>query len=213
MQLISNVQASSATEQLRSNGYYDILRGQYNACKDISQLLSNRELAIKSYVLSERNCQSRHIIYSIVNWLNDVAETSDGICRLVSHHLPLDLLMKFMMRDPFLPSRLRLSLHHLYITLMSDQDFKRLAAIAYAKSFSEIANSHAAGIGSSEHSLFGLSVQFLNRESIVVEISSKYGFLYQVMESLSFMLRMVFFHDNLSHPILIHRRLSHMLSV
>lgn len=208
LQLLSTQQAALALEQLKTVGYCDVCTGPYPVCEDMLVLLnsSNREFGITSYLLSERDCRARHGIHCMVNWLNDLAETSDGMCKLVSQHLNLTLLMTFMRSDPYLPSRLRLSLHHLYITLMADQDFKRLAAIAYSKSFAEMANAHASGIGSSEHSLFGLSVQFLNRESIVVEISAHYGFLYQVMDSLTRMLRMVFSHENLSHPILVHRR-------
>ena len=207
-QILSTQQAALALEQLKTHGYCDIYSGLPSDCEDMSLMLANglRDISIKSYLILERDCRTRHAIYCIVNWLNDIAETSDGVCKLVSHHLYLELLMTLMKTDPYLPSKLRLSLHHLYITLMADQDFKQLAAIAYSKSFAEMATAHAAGIGGSEHSLFGLSVQFLNRESIVIEISANYGFLYQVMDSLTRMLRAVFSHDNLAHPILVHRR-------
>ena len=213
LQILSTHQAGLALEQLKTLGYCDICTGLYVVCEDMLVMLNstNREFNITAYLISERDCRARHGIFCIVNWLNDLAETSDSMCNLVSHHLKLELLMTLMRSDPYLPGKLRLSLHHLYITLMADQDFKRLAAIAYSKSFADMANAHASGVGSSEHSLFGLSVQFLNRESIVVEISANHGFLYQVMDSLSRMLRMVFSHENLSHPILVHRRYTQYL--
>ena len=97
------------------------------------------------------------------------------MCRLITKNLPVENIQKIMRTDPYLTQNVVVPLHGLILTLMADQDFKIACSRAYALSFSEVSQIFSSGLGTSQNSLFGLSIQFLNRyfyvEPLITELN------------------------------------------
>jgi hypothetical protein len=125
---------------------------------------------------------------AVVRWLYRLAQTSDGMCRLISNALDSERLRLMMITDPFLAKGIVLPLHTLLLTLMADQQFKVAASRAYALAFAEVATIYSSGQGTSQNSLFGLSVQFLNRYIYVEGLITELGFFSTLSSSLKQML-------------------------
>mmetsp|Transcript_14235 Transcript_14235/g.21295 ORF Transcript_14235/g.21295 Transcript_14235/m.21295 type:complete len:1890 (-) Transcript_14235:130-5799(-) len=140
-----------------------------------------------------------------VRWLYRLAQTSDGMCRMVCVGLTIPHLRTMMEADIRLSKDVVAPLHNLYLTLMADQPFKIAISRAYALAFSAVAELYGKGIGTSENSLFGISVQFLNRYMYVEGMLLEYNFLQSVSSSLLKILKPT--RDEFAtSPILIHRR-------
>ena len=125
----------------------------------------------------------------IIRMLYKLAQTNDGICHLITSCLSqnnrLDLLMRW---DPQIHHDLVTKLHDLYLTLMADQSFKINMAKSYAQNYFIFGQLFETGVGSTENSIWSLSVQFLNRYIFVYEVATQYNFLQVLCESLDHML-------------------------
>jgi hypothetical protein len=127
-------------------------------------------------------------ILAVIRWLRRMAQTSDGMCRLISNAIEVETIRKIMVTDPFLKKDIVVPLHTLFLTLMADQQFKIAASRAYASAFAAVAAVYAEGKGTSQNSLFGLSVQFLNRYIYVEGMITELNFFTTLSTSLSEML-------------------------
>lgn len=127
-------------------------------------------------------------ILAVIRWLHRVAQTSDGMCRLISDAVDPRTLREIMVTDPYLTKEIVIPLHTLFLTLMADQQFKIAASRAYASAFSDVAAVYGVGKGTSQNSLFGLSVQFLNRYIYVEGMITELNFFTTLATSLSEML-------------------------
>ena len=76
-----------------------------------------------------------------------------------------------------LSKELQDAVYDLLLTLMADQSFKIVIAVAYVLSYDAIARIFGTGLGSSKLSVYNLSVQYLNRELFVNEVCYYHGFL------------------------------------
>lgn len=143
-------------------------------------------------------------VLAVLGWLYKIAQSNDGLCRLICDALTVPQLQRIMESDPYLQKSVVVSLHGLFLTLMADKTFKISVSIAYSLAFTQIATLYAQGIGPNENSMFGLSVQFLNRDIYVENMVHNYGFLTSVSKSLLDMLRDA--NGQFNHPVLVHRR-------
>ena len=123
-----------------------------------------------------------------IAWLTQLAQTNDGQCRMICISLAVPLLVRIVRVDPYLPRTVSVPLHNLFLTLMSDQSFKLSLAIAYAQGYRSFSQAYARGFGTSDNSIFTLSVQFLNRELFVSEIVRDHNFFVEIMSSIEGML-------------------------
>jgi len=124
--------------------------------------------------------------------------------------LTIDHLRDIYVTDPRLPKSIAMNLHHLFLTLMADQEFKIASSKAYALAFSRVAKLYVNGIGTQENCLFSLSVQFLNRSIYVDKMVYNYGFLKEVATSLLTILEPTK-GKFATHPILLHRKYNPVL--
>ena len=140
-----------------------------------------------------------------VGWLYKIAQIGDGMCRLVCNAIPIPLIHRIMVTDPYLSKDAVVPLHDLFLTLMADQPFKIAASRGYALALAKVAALYGQGIGVAEHCLFGLSVQFLNRYIYVGGMIHEYGFFTTISSSLLELMRSAG-PDLVASPILRHRR-------
>ena len=155
-------------------------------------------------VFSRRDSSRRDIVMGILDWIQRMALINDGMCKLICKALDVPTLTQLMKVNMKLDQQICKRFHYLLLTLMADQNFKMNVAIAYTNCLSStitgqglsIGHSHdcnyvmifhyhrSKGFGISSNSVFSLSVQFLNREYFVNEISYMYSFLSIVASSL-----------------------------
>jgi len=123
-------------------------------------------------------------IVSVVLWLYELAKMSDGMCRLICEALDEDLLVHLLPHIMALSRGMQDAVYDLLLTLMADQSFKIVIAVAYVRSYDAIARIYSTGLGSSTHSVYNLSVQYLNREMFVNEVCYDHGFLETTIKAL-----------------------------
>ena len=132
----------------------------------------------------------------LVAWMLGVCQQSDGLTRVLCNELiktdelvEVSFLETLILRDVLLPSCLTSQLHDLYIRLLVDSDFKRHYAIAYAKTYvgvygAYLEDSPKLNLDSLETStIFGLSVQFLNRALFVEMLVKEHALLESMFTS------------------------------
>ena len=149
------------------------------ALKTVAMLL--RGLGLKDHIVGDRLAAREQRVRLVIAWLAQLAQTNDGMCRLVCVSLEVPLLLRMIQADPFLPRTVALPLHNLYLTLMSDQSFKLSLAVGYAKAYRAVSRAYGQGYGTAESSIYSLSVQFLNREVFVADIVRDHGFFERVV--------------------------------
>ncbi|CAB1102462.1 unnamed protein product [Ectocarpus sp. CCAP 1310/34] len=142
---------------------------------DVARALVKRGLliSVRTHELQERLKRSQ----DVVRWLHAVSTLSDGCCRLVCEMLDVPTLVALMEADTHLPKPLACALHELYLALMADQPFKTRIAAAYVRALPAVTANYARGVGTAEHALYTLSVQFLNRSAFVKELVEKHHLL------------------------------------
>jgi hypothetical protein len=158
----------------------------HEVCSTGAKLLQEDGLFV-SIVDSKENERCASFL-AVVRWLFRLAQTSDGMCRLISNALDSERLRQIMITDPYLAKGLVLPLHTLLLTLMADQQFKIAASRAYVMAFAQVATIYSSGLGTSQNSLFGLSVQFLNRYLYVEGLITELGFFSTLSSSMVQML-------------------------
>lgn len=139
-------------------------------------------------ILPEEILVTTKTLRYIIAWLGDISQLSDGICRLVTHSLNENVLRTLMANDGRMPTALTNDLHTLFLTLMADQSFKSSVALAYAQEIVDYSKGYARGFGTVDKSIYGISVQFLNRKNIVDVMQDQHLFLNKLGLSLSTML-------------------------
>ncbi|CAM9858010.1 unnamed protein product, partial [Hapterophycus canaliculatus] len=82
----------------------------------------------------------------------------------VARDAPLGVLLA---SDPMLARPLRLALHGLVMRLLVDQEFKRDFALAFARLYEFLNTLYCKGIGVTDESIFGFSVQTFTTPSLV----------------------------------------------
>ena len=149
---------------------------------------------------------------------------------MVSQSLSVDVLVRILTIFPYLSKKISEPLHNLFLSQMADKMFKKNLAIAYAEGYAIFTQAYGRGYGTTECSIFSLSVQFLNRDFLVSEIVDSHDFFPSACASIEHMLESAYgpaqkedkdwsvagvkemTEQLLRHPILTHRRYSPMFS-
>lgn len=151
---------------------------------------------------------------------------------MVSLSLSVDILLRILKVFHHLPKSISGPLHNLFLSQMADKMFKKNLAIAYAEGYVYFTETYGLGHGTTENSIFSLSVQFLNRDFLVLEIVDYHNFFVNVCQSIENMLATACegrgraseespdrSQDNskgatrlLDHPVLTHRRYNPMFA-
>ena len=188
-------------------------------------------LGLNVAVVKRHNMSLEKKVGNIIKWMTELSQTNDGMCRLVCEALAIPLILPILQVDPLLPRSVSSSLHNLFLTLMADQSFKLSFAVAYAHGYSAFSSLYGRGFGESEHSIYTLSVQFLNKESYVSDLVWNHNFFQSICHAFETMVleaynetlsaaRSEFQHDNLNsekiselhmklfleHKVTLHRR-------
>lgn len=146
--------------------------------------LAGLNLSMVSTLMIKREKRVR----TALSWLATLAQTNDGMCRMVNVCLAKKILLRILKVFPYLPKAVAMRFHDLFLSLMADQYFKMSLAIAYAESYAAISKAYGQGHGTSEFSIFSISVQFLNREIFVSEIVLNHSLFTAICYSIENML-------------------------
>lgn len=149
---------------------------------------------------------------------------------MVSQSLSVGVLVRILTIFPYLSKKISEPLHNLFLSQMADKMFKKNLAIAYAEGYALFTQAYGRGYGTTECSIFSLSVQFLNRDFLVSEIVDRHDFFPSACSAIEHMLESAcgpaekgdkgwsvawvkeMTEQLLRHPILTHRRYSPMFS-
>ena len=148
------------------------------------KVLYLRRKGLHVAALSQTELKRRDAVIGALDWLQKIALINDGLCKLICQSLDVPALTKMMEVDLKLDKQISKRFHNLVLTLMADHSLKMKVAIAYAKSFTVLSNLYGKGFGIGGNCAFNLSVQFLNREQYVNEMSFIYNFLGVITNSL-----------------------------
>ncbi|CAN0048532.1 unnamed protein product, partial [Ectocarpus sp. 13 AM-2016] len=97
-----------------------------------------------------------------------VSHTRAGGSKVVPYRVARDSPLGVLVAsDPMLAKPLRLSLHGLLMRLLVDQEFKRDFALAFARLYEYLNSLYCKGVGVSDESIFGFSVQTFTTPSLV----------------------------------------------
>ena len=167
-------------------------------------------------------------IVKILQWLYSMSQLSDAHCRIICNTLKasddLDMqdsnfLIELLRLEPYLSGPVTENLHELLLTLMADQSFKMILAVAYATSYTYLSlvnQELSQKCPLFESGLFHLSVQFLNREVFVAEIVENHKFLQSLCVSLLTILDInpsaSSFDRSITTEIIKHRRYNYVLN-
>lgn len=90
-----------------------------------------------------------------------------------------------MLVDALAPRKLANSMHALYLELMADEFFKVEMSRSYVTVYRGMGHRYVRGLGSTDNSLYTLSVQFLNREKFVSMLSEEHSLLSVLARSIT----------------------------
>lgn len=107
---------------------------------------------------------------------------------MVSLSLSVGILLRILKVFHHLPKAISGPLHNLFLSQMADKMFKKNLAIAYAEGYVYFTKTYGLGHGTTENSIFSLSVQFLNRDFLVLEIVDFHNFFVNACQSIENML-------------------------
>jgi hypothetical protein len=189
-----------------------------NIFKEIACYLTEKGLfaGFTSNIIIEKEKE----IISIFDWLFEIVQKSDSICRMVCNSLEIKILTKILETESFLSKKLVKSIHNLFLTLMADHEFKKSLSIAYANGFTKFSHDFGRGIGMNENCVYTLSVQFLNRDKLVDYISDHCSFLTTTANALESIFMSTTINDiendtkivQLSNPAIVYRRYNHVVA-
>jgi hypothetical protein len=194
----------SAILKLRTEGFAVVFEGERSEVHRILRSIRERpegrtlSLCIKptrgvsrpahpfEFIVGDERSEEVFLIF--VAWMTRLASMTDGLCRLICSSFTVERLCEIMTVDCRLKVSQARALHGLFLTLMADISFKHQVAAAYAKALPVFASLYGDGCGSSDSSVFRLSVQFLNRAVFVDEIVKHHNFLESLANSMKMML-------------------------
>lgn len=107
---------------------------------------------------------------------------------MVSLSLSVPILLRILKVYLYLPKSVSVAMHNLFLSQMADKMFKKNLAIAYAEGYVEFTRAYGCGFGTIDYSVFSLSVQFLNRDHLVLEIVENHQFFLNICLSIESML-------------------------
>jgi hypothetical protein len=179
------------------------IRLRSNLSGDKAKLTMGYMLSVGFVVraLSATDRRRYDAVLSSLSFLHSISLASDGICNLIADQLSSDNLSLIMDYDMFLDKDLSVVFHDLLLSLMADQSFKMVAAVAYTKSFKKLCTDYCNGQGKAGASMFSLSVQFLNREVFVHEICYHHQYLDEATSKLFELIEQISVPSNSSTSI------------
>lgn len=176
-----------------------------NEAKSIKEFFGSKGFIVR--ILSSSQFRQQEILTEAIKWMHTITLACDGICSLICSLMTTERLINIMNVIMPLDKLLSRNFQNLLLALMSNQSFKMTAAVAYASCYRKLCDDYQKGLFNSAlnsntsnayNSIFNLSVQFLNREYFVYEISHHYEYLESSILSLQQMINPVgvSFKDN-----------------
>lgn len=138
--------------------------------------------------ITDKELCRQHYIVHLIHWLTLIASINDELCSAICSSFTHEILIGFMTSIGDVPQSVAQAYQDMKIMLMANSSFKLAVAVAHAQSYGAFAGSFGKGVGLTEHSMFALSVQFLNKPSVVNHTVCAHALLAQISTSLLKML-------------------------
>ena len=171
-----------------------------------------RQFGFKYCLATSTTVSMEMQVISTIKWLSKLSQTSDDMCELIGLSFSSEVLVQLIGYDPYLTVPMQQALHDLLVNLMSNKSFKGIVAHSYAQSYEDLATAYGTGLGVADSSFYTISVQYLNRENFVMEMSRRDSFMLRICIALNILFDFTATDDeprsslNLNHPVFEYRR-------
>lgn len=181
---LSPEQCKEISQMSIQQGSYFISQENKDKAEIIELMMKLNKQMIRYSLVTQEIKQSGENILMAISFLYTLAQTTDGMCRMICKSLTIERVTRMLKNDLRICKKTSAALHNLFLTLMADQSFKMILAISYTNAYRFFSDDFRHGVGCAENSIFTLSVQFLNREAFVSEIVNNHNFLGHVSYAL-----------------------------
>lgn len=183
LQAINKPLMDTNMKELSMNGFLRLYcTSNLSEAMLIWEIITHR--GFKGRIFSKVDEMRYNAILENLKWLQTVALSCDGLCYLISQSFDTNKLCLTFQHEMNLDRQISRCFHNLLLSLMADQSFKLTVAVAYASSYRKLCHDFSEGAGIHGTTLYNLSVQFLNRELFVHEISYHHNFLSEATSAL-----------------------------
>lgn len=194
------------------------LSGDTTATSEVASLLIKRMAVLKRRgfncrIMTLKEIQQEQQAVAIIQWLSALAFSCDPLCQTVADYIhPEKHLEPLLKADFLLSSRFTKGWYSLLLTLLAVPAFKSKLGAAYCETYAKLTADCATGMGVLERSAYTLSVQFLNRDTYVLDLVSNRDLLSRLGKALLATLHAATSDKtgrlDCSHVVLVHRRYS-----
>jgi len=168
-------------------------------------------------IMTLKELQQEQQAIAVIQWMSALAFSCDPLCQTVADYIhPEKHLEPLLKADFLLSSRFTKGWYSLLLTLLAVPAFKSKLGAAYCETYGKLTEACAMGRGVLERSAYTLSVQFLNRDTYVLDLVSNRDLLSRLGKALLATLRAATSSRtgrlDCNHVVLAHRRYSPCIS-
>ena len=235
----SDIDAEQLAHQLDTQGEAIVKRGSQELCQALHEQICNattgNSAPLMVSVQSELMERNEHLCVELLQWLSQLVTYSDNFVELVAStldskesHAPLHSqaghqvdaqstrLDAWISCDWMLRQKLGAGLHHLYMQLIPDPHFKAVFAQALLRCYCDLSSNYVQGKGSSENSIFNLTVQLFTVPSLVPQLVVEQDMLQIIFGSIGAAISSALDRQaktvNPSHSVIRHARYVHLFN-
>ncbi|CAB9520261.1 protein ligase UBR1 [Seminavis robusta] len=141
-------------------------------------------------IMTLQELQQEQQAIAVIQWVATVAFSCDPLCQTVANYInPQRHLVPLLHADFILSSRFTKAWYALLLNLLAVPAFKSNLGAAYCDTYDKLAEECSKGKGATERSAYALSVQFLNRDTYVLDLVSNRDLLSKLGKALLTTLR------------------------
>ena len=168
-------------------------------------------------IMTLKELQQEQQAVAIIQWVSALAFSCDPLCQTVADYIHPEKHLEPLLRADFLlSSRFTKGWYSLLLTLLAVPAFKSKLGAAYCETYEKLTEDCATGRGVLERSAYTLSVQFLNRDTYVLDLVANRDLLSRLGKALLATLLVAASPKtgrlDCSHVVLVHRRYSPCIS-
>jgi Putative zinc finger in N-recognin (UBR box) len=205
-----------ATECGREQARCWLENGDSSASSFIVSVFVKRVTALKNRgfccrIMTLQELQQEQQAIAVIQWMATLAFTCDPLCQTVANYIHPDRHLSPLLKADFILSkRFTKAWYSLLLNLLAVPAFKSNLGAAYCNTYDKLTDECSKGKGVIERSAYALSVQFLNRDSYVMDLVSNRDLLSKLGKALLTTLRAAELPNekrlNPNHVVLAYRR-------
>eukprot|EP00656_Telonema_subtile_P009193 TRINITY_DN14311_c0_g2_i3.p1 TRINITY_DN14311_c0_g2~~TRINITY_DN14311_c0_g2_i3.p1 ORF type:complete len:1287 (-),score=227.62 TRINITY_DN14311_c0_g2_i3:55-3915(-) len=220
--------------QLETQGEAVLLRGPLAECTELHLQITQAPVPLMARVQSETMDRDEMVCVQLLDWLSQLVAYSDGFASLIADSLNLEeghapllsqsnsqvdhptRLDAWIGCDWLLRQKFGTALHQLYMQLIPDPQFKALFARTLLQQYGDLSLKHVEGKGTSESSIFNLTVQLFTVPSLVPQLVQEQDMLQIVLASIGAAFTSALDSTKRvvdpNHPVIQHSRYVHLFN-